>query len=74
MGVKTITNRNPVFLKAAYACPSVDLVNHEGEIETDEKFIQWNKDWMVYRMNRNRVPIPCGRFQNLHAAINRAMQ
>ena len=69
---KVITNRNPHFLKATYARPDVEHVDHVGFVFPDEKFIQWNKVWMVYRMTLDRVPICCGRFDNLPAALNKA--
>lgn len=71
--IKVITDRNPWFLQTTWAIPDIDLVPHEGAVEPGEKFIVWRRKlWHVYKMNRDHVPIPCGRFDNVHAALNKA--
>lgn len=73
--VKCITNRHPTFLKAAYACPEVDLQSHDWFIEPAEKFIQWDQitgDWIVNLMLPERVPRFIGRYPTIRAAIVKA--
>ena len=72
--VKTITNRDPVFLKTVYKFDLlVNLQNDDRFINNGEKFIQYtNTNWEVYRMNKERIPRLCGRFNSLHRAVFRA--
>lgn len=70
--IKVITNRAPAFLKAAYACPDVDLQNHDWFVEPSERFITWDQaadEWIVHLMLPERVPRFIGRYPNIRAAI-----
>jgi hypothetical protein len=67
--VKVITNRHPTFLKAAYACPNVDLQNHTGFIDPLEKYIEWDGSWVIRQMTAERVPCFIGRYPTLRTAI-----
>lgn len=67
--IKVITNRHPTFLKAAYACPEVSLQNHAGFIQPEEKFIEWDGEWVVRVMTVERVPRFCSRHRELKSAI-----
>lgn len=71
--VKCITNRNPTFLKEAYKYSNlVDLQNDERFIEPNEKFIQYDGVWQVWRMPKDKRPKLVGRFDNLMSAVYRA--
>ena len=71
--IKTITNRNPMFLKTAYKYHDiVDLQNDERFICVGEKYISYDGSWKVYKMTKDRVPRLCGRFPILHSAVFRA--
>lgn len=67
--VKVITNRAPAFLKAAYACPEVDLQNHPGFIDPQERYIEWDGSWVIKEMTAERVPRFVGRHPDLRTAI-----
>jgi hypothetical protein len=71
--IKTITNRDPMFLKTAYKYDSlVNLQNDERFISVGEKYISYNGHWNVYKMTKGRLPRLCGRFDSLHRAVYRA--
>ena len=71
--IKTITNRDPMFLKTAYKFDSlVNLQNDERFISVGEKYISYNGSWNVYKMTKGRLPRICGRFDSLHRAVFRA--
>jgi hypothetical protein len=71
--IKTITNRDPMFLKTAYKYDSlVNLQNDERFISVGEKYISYNGTWDVYKMTKGRLPRLCGRFDSLHRAVYRA--
>ena len=71
--VKTVTNRAPEFLKAAYAHQAVDLIDHDGFVDDGELFITWSpKKWRTWLMGEHRIPRLCGVFDSLNAAILRA--
>jgi hypothetical protein len=71
--IKTITNRDPMFLKTAYKFDSlVNLQNDERFISVGEKYISYNGSWNVYKMTKGRLPRLCGRFDSLHRAVFRA--
>lgn len=71
--IKTITNRDPMFLKTAYKYDSlVNLQNDERFISVGEKYISYNGHWNVYKMTKGRTPRLCGRFDSLHRAVYRA--
>ena len=67
--VKVITNRHPAFLKAAYACPDVDLQNHPGFIDPQERYIEWDGSWVIKEMTAERVPRFVGRHPDLRTAM-----
>ena len=67
--IKVITNRHPAFLKAAYACPEVDLQNHPGFIDPQERYIEWDGSWVIKEMTAERVPRFVGRHLDLRTAI-----
>ena len=55
--IKTITNRDPMFLKTAYKYDSlVNLQNDERFISVGEKYISYNGHWNVYKMTKGRLP------------------
>jgi hypothetical protein len=71
--IKTITNRDPVFLKTAYKYDNlVNLQNDERFIGVGEKYISYDGSWTVYKMTKGRIPRLCGRFDSLHRAVFRA--
>ena len=71
--IKTITNRDPMFLKTAYKYDNlVNLQNDERFIYVGEKYITYNGTWNVYKMTKGRLPRLCGRFDSLHRAVFRA--
>ena len=63
-----ICNRDPVFLKAVYPLP-IKLIDHERHIPAGRKYITYEGRWRVWRMTRERVPIPQGSFPDLAGAI-----
>jgi hypothetical protein len=67
--VKVITNRAPAFLKAAYSTPSIDLQNHTGFIDPQERYIEWDGSWVIREMTAERVPRFVGRHADLKSAI-----
>lgn len=70
--VPAVTHHAPEFLKAAYR-PDIDLVDHVRHVMPGARYITWEDNhewkWRVWRMTRERVPIPLGRFQTIGAAI-----
>ncbi len=71
--IKTITNRNPMFLQTAYKYDEiVNLQNDERFISVGEKYIAYDGEWNVYKMTKGRVPRLCGRFASLPRAVFRA--
>ena len=74
MKVKAITQRDPEFLKTTYKYDNlVDLQNDERFIKIGEKFLRYKDGlWMVYKMNKERIPRLCGKFKTLHTAVYRA--
>lgn len=72
--IKTITNRDPMFLKTAYKYDNlVDLQNDERFICVGEKYISYcDGSWDVYKMTKGRVPRLCGRFKLLPRAVFRS--
>jgi hypothetical protein len=71
--IKTITNRNPMFLQTAYKYDEiVNLQNDERFISVGEKYIAFDGEWKVYKMTKGRVPRLCGRFASLPRAVFRA--
>lgn len=69
MKIIALTNHAPEFLKAVYAHPMVDLVDHERHIKSGTRYISWDGSWRVWKMTPERVPIPSGRFNTLNSAI-----
>ncbi len=72
--IKVITNRNPAFLKAAYANPEIDLQNHAGFIQPCERFIEWDGSWVIKEMTIERAPRFVSRCPTLEAAIYKMSQ
>jgi hypothetical protein len=71
--IKTITNRNPMFLQTAYKYDEiVNLQNDERFICVGEKYIAFDGEWKVFKMTKGRVPRLCGRFASLPRAVFRA--
>jgi len=69
--IKTITNRNPAFLKVAYAADDlIDLQNDERFIAPGERYIVWNAGlWRVMRMQPCRVGTHVGSAQTIYRAV-----
>ena len=78
--VKTITQRNPIFLQTAYKYDHlIDLQNDDRFIESGERFITYNaerKIWSVYRMPKDREKPRrlSGKYDNLISAVYCALQ
>ena len=74
MRIKTITQRDPNFLKLTYKHDHlIDLQNHEGFIDVGEKFLRYDQGiWKVYLMPSDRIPRLYGRFKTLHTAVYKA--
>ena len=73
--VKTITQRNPIFLKTAYKYDHlIDLQNDDRFIEAGERFITYDaerKVWRVYKMpkDRDKPRRLSGAFDNVISAV-----
>lgn len=71
--ITAVSNRAPEFLKAAYASPSVSLIDDERHVRAGKKYITFDDSrafkWRVWRMTRERVPIPLGAFPDLGDAL-----
>lgn len=74
MKIKTITNRDPKFLKDAYKHDHlIDLMNHESFIDDGEKFLRYEDGiWKLFKMPKDRFPRLYGRFKTLHSAVYNA--
>lgn len=66
--IRSITHHAPAFLKAAYANP-VALIDHERHIKPGEKYLSYDNGFRVWRMTRERVPIPLGKYKDMGSAI-----
>lgn len=66
----TITNSHPAFLKTAYLY-DLNLIDHVRHVPSGAKYISWemNRGWRVWRMTKERVPIPLGVFNNPGCAL-----
>jgi hypothetical protein len=71
--IKTITQRNPNFLKQAYKYGHlIDLQNDERFISPSEKFIVYYPQedvWTVYKMTKDRKRSLGGRFKHVIDAV-----
>ena len=69
--IKTITDRDPIFLKTAYKHDNlIDLQNDERFIKTNEKFIRYSAGvWELYRMGKDRQRRIVGRYDKLTRAV-----
>lgn len=71
--IRTLTTHDPEFLKTVYNRTDIDLLDHERHIPTGDKYITYGGllgwKWRVWRMTRERVPIPLGAFISLNYAI-----
>ena len=76
MKIKTITQRDPIFLKTAYKHDHlIDLMNHEGFVDEGERFLRYDQGlWKLYKMTADRAPRLYGRFKTLHTAVFKARQ
>jgi hypothetical protein len=78
--VKTITQRNPIFLQTAYKYDHlIDLQNDDRFIKSGERFITYNADrkiWSVYRMPKDREKPRrlSGNYDNIISAVYCALQ
>lgn len=65
-----LTHHHPAFLKVAYSL-DLNLIDHERHIPGGRKYLTWEPDrgWRVWRMTRERVPIPLGRFDDPGMAL-----
>jgi hypothetical protein len=71
--IKAVTNRAPEFLKTTYPHSGVDLIDHDGFVKYNEKFITWSPGkWKTWRMGKERTPVLCGIYDNLNSAVFRA--
>jgi len=70
--VIAVSHHDPHYLKATYAQPFVDHVDHERHIKAGRKYITWDDGFRVWKMTPERVPIPLGRWPDLGAAMYRA--
>lgn len=71
MKVTAVTHHDPRFLKPAYAA-DLALTDHERHIKAGAKYITWKEretPWHVWKMTKERVPIPLGRFKELGSAL-----
>lgn len=66
--LRAISHHHPTYLKAVYAHP-IELTDHERHIPSGSKYITWDGHFRVWRMTPERVPIPLGRFPDIHAAM-----
>ena len=69
--IPALSCKDPAFLKAAYPCPLISLVDDERHIQPG-KYISFDGRWRVWRMTRERVPIPLGAFPSIDAALFQA--
>lgn len=71
--IAAITNRSPDFLKPAYACPSLSLIDEDRHVRAGAKYLTFDDTrtnrWRVWRMTRERVPIPLGAYPDLASAL-----
>lgn len=68
LSMLAITCRDPAFLKAVYPLP-IKLIDHERHIPSGAKYITYEGRWRVWRMTKERVPIPQGASTDLAGAI-----
>jgi hypothetical protein len=66
--VYTLTHRSPVFLKAVYPRPDIVLVDDERHIPIGN-YVTFDDRWRVWKMTRQRVPIPLGAFHSIESAL-----
>lgn len=66
--LRAICNHDPTFLKAVYPQP-ITLVDHERHIPSGSKYITFDGTFKIWRMTRERVPIPLGRCNDIQGAM-----
>jgi len=71
--IKTVINAIPEFIQITkdYAC-LVDLIKDESVVKRHEKYITFNRRWIVKRMGSDRYPMICGAHDSLHGAVFQA--
>lgn len=69
--IKVIRSSHPQFIKAL-ACPEVEVQSYTWAVAPDEKFIEWDGEWVVRVMTMERVPRFCSRHRELRSAIYNA--
>lgn len=73
LGARFITHHDPGFLKPAYSRTDVDLIDHERHIPSGTKYGSFDPGsrfkWKVWRMTRERVPVPLGAFESITDAV-----
>lgn len=70
MKVIALANNDPRYLKETYKHPLISHVDHERHIRAGEKYISWDGGYRVWKMTRQRVPIPIGKFRSIHEAVS----
>lgn len=69
--IKVIHSPDPKFLPA-YACPEVEIQSHPWTIAPEEKFIEFDGEWVVKQMTMSRAPRFCSKHRELRTAIFKA--
>lgn len=67
--VIALAHHNPRYLKETYKHPLIDHVDHERHIPAGTKYLSWDDGYRVWKMTRQRVPIPQGKFRSIYEAI-----
>ena len=70
MRVMALSNHDPRYLKETYKHPLVDHVDDVRHIPAGTRYISWDGGYRVWRMTRQRIPVPVGRFRSIHEAIS----
>lgn len=66
--IKILQSQHPKFFPA-YACPEVEIQVQPWTIAPEEKFIEFNGEWVVKQMTLDRAPRFCSRHRELRTAI-----
>lgn len=68
-----VTSRDPQFLKTAYSIPNVALIDHQGFVDKDERFVVKSPDgWQVLLMTESRATVRIVTTNNIHSALGAA--
>ncbi len=65
-----LSHHDPRYLKATYAHPLIDHIDHERHIKAGARYLKWEGKYSVYRMTWARSPILMGKFKSLNEAIS----